>query len=188
MRALQTPLSRKGVSIQKHLRGSICLRDRSDRSHQSDQSCRSDRRKRPLAVGRIVAPSRRGKAPNDCGVRSHTKQATSPVWEVGLGRYPLSSPTHKGSIFHLVYLTIGRSGLCPFDRRLRCVGPLARSHLSERSERSESCIKSYSVVDLTGTDARLVRPLYQGYSIVVLTGRTHDRASLHIVTREICGL
>ena len=104
MRALQNPLSRKGGSIQKNLRGPICLRD------QSDRSCRSDRRKRPLAVGRIVAPSRRGKAPNDCGVRSHTKQATSPVWEVGLGRYPLSSPTHKGSISHLVHPSIGRSG------------------------------------------------------------------------------
>ena len=75
-----------------------------------DRSYQSDRRERPLAVGRIVAPSRRGNAPNDCGVRSHTKQATSPVWEVGLGRYPLSSPTHKGSISHLVHPSIGRSG------------------------------------------------------------------------------
>ena len=83
---------------------------RGNRSYQSYQSYRSYRRERPLAVGRIVAPSRRGNAPNDCGVRSHTKQATSPVWEVGLGRYPLSSPTHKGSISHLVHPSIGRSG------------------------------------------------------------------------------
>ena len=33
---------------------------------------------RPLAVGRFVAPSRRGKAPNDCGVRSATRSKRPP--------------------------------------------------------------------------------------------------------------
>ena len=34
--------------------------------------------RRPLAVGRIVAPSQRGKAPNDCGVRSVTRGKRPP--------------------------------------------------------------------------------------------------------------
>ncbi|WP_288228349.1 hypothetical protein, partial [uncultured Porphyromonas sp.] len=58
------------------------------------------------------------------GQRSHTKQATSPVWEVGLGLFSSSSPTHKGSIIYHVRRSIGRSELCPSDRRLRCIGPL----------------------------------------------------------------
>ena len=37
------------------------------------------------------------------------------------------SPTLKGSLSSGVCPPIGRSGLCPSDRRLRCVGPLARS-------------------------------------------------------------
>ena len=39
------------------------------------------------------------------------------------------SPTHKGRSFYHIRLSIGRSGLCPSDRRLRCVGPLTRSLL-----------------------------------------------------------
>ena len=52
------------------------------------------------------------------------------------------SPTLKGSLSSGVCPPIGRSGLCPSDRRLRCVGPRARSFfagggVSEVSEESE---------------------------------------------------
>ena len=44
------------------------------------------------------------------------------------------SPTLKGSLSSHVCLPIGRSGLCPSDRRLRCVGPLARSFFAREGE------------------------------------------------------
>ena len=48
------------------------------------QNSRSCQRKRPLAVGRIIAPSRRSKAPNDWGVGVPRKASDLPSWEVGL--------------------------------------------------------------------------------------------------------
>ena len=83
-------------------------------------------RDQTTACGRTHrSPQSEGQRPERLrGQECHTKQATSPVWEVGLGLHPSSSPTHKGSTIYHDRLSIGRSGLCPSDRRLRCVGPL----------------------------------------------------------------
>ena len=95
--------------------------------------------RRPLAVGRFVAPSRRGKAPNDCGVRSATRSK----------RLPRCRRSDCDCKLHLVRPARGRPpttfafpsvvrGRSPSDRRLRCVGPLARSFFARKvSERLE---------------------------------------------------
>ncbi len=46
--------------------------------------CAFTKNRRPLAVGRFVAPSRRGNAPNDCGVGKPPETSDLPLWEVGL--------------------------------------------------------------------------------------------------------
>ena len=94
-------------------------------------------RDQPTACGRTHrSPQSEGQSPKRLeGQGCHTKQATSPVWEVGLGLHPSSSPTHKGSTIYHVRLSISRSGLCPSDRRLRCVGPLTRSLSTECNKR-----------------------------------------------------
>ena len=57
------------------------------------------------------------------------KHATSPVWEVGLGLHPSSSPTHKGSTTYHVRLSIGRSGLLPLRPTATMRRTSARSFL-----------------------------------------------------------
>ena len=57
-----------------------------------------DGRKRPLAVGRIIAPSRRSKAPNDWGTQRRIKGGRPPLAGGRTGAVDSSSPTHKGSI------------------------------------------------------------------------------------------
>ena len=46
--------------------------------------CAFTKSRRPLAVGRFVAPSRRGYAPNDCGVGKSPETSDLPLWKVGL--------------------------------------------------------------------------------------------------------
>ena len=70
-------------------------------------------RKRPLAVGRIIAPSRRSKAPNDWGAQGRIKGGRPPLAGGRTGAVDSSSPTHKGSINQVTSSVRGSFGAVP---------------------------------------------------------------------------
>ena len=74
---------------------------------------RGDEGKRPLAVGRILAPSRRSKAPNDWGTQGRIKGGRPPLAGGRTGAVDSSSPTHKGSINQVTSSVRGSFGALP---------------------------------------------------------------------------
>ena len=73
----------------------------------------SKKSSRPLAVGRIIAPSRRSKAPNDWGRRKPHETSDLP-WAGGrTGTVNPSSPTLKGSINQEASSVRGSLGALP---------------------------------------------------------------------------
>ena len=77
------------------------------------------------------------------------------------------SPTHKGSTCYHIRLSIGRSGLCPSDRRLRCVGPLTRSFLRGGCRSCVRCVKARRVTMIRVALCRDARILSSRRAFVV---------------------